>query len=69
MDDQPINNNKYSYRFCDERHTKIDKEIDILFQKIKDTTSRVDTILMRLNIILGGIVVACILLAINIGLK
>ena len=44
-------------------------ETDKQWRSISTTNKKVDTIMARLNVILGSIVVAAILLAINIALS
>lgn len=43
-----------------------DKE---LWEKVNRTNDKIDTIMTRINFILGGIAVSCVLLAINILVK
>jgi hypothetical protein len=45
------------------------KEAESQWEAIAKVNSRIDTMMNRLNVILGGVVVACILLAINILMK
>lgn len=59
--------------FCDQ-HFGFEKEIENLkkendsqWQELKEVRSKVDSIIMRLNVILGGLVVGILLLAFNIA--
>lgn len=51
--------------FCPE-HSGFKARIDNLEEEYKDMNSKQDKIFTRLNIILGGICVACIMLVVNI---
>lgn len=54
---------------CVERISGLEKENITQWTGIKNNRDRIDAILARVNIILGGMVTACILLVINIILN
>ena len=54
---------------CKARIIKMESEQKEQWESMEKQRERVDSIFTRLNITLGGVVVACILLAINIAIK
>ncbi|HAH37914.1 MAG TPA: hypothetical protein DCL81_15790 [Algoriphagus sp.] len=63
------NNSIYSPRYCDKMHEKIDKEFRDVWDHNKTQDDRLNGIFTRINLILGGVVVALIMLVINIYVK
>lgn len=54
---------------CMARVERLEKENNDQWDRLAKTDERMDSIFTRLNIVLGGIIVACIMLAINLALK
>ena len=54
---------------CIARIENIEKENVEQWNKMVRTDGRMDKIFMRINIILGGIAISCLLLAINAAIK
>ena len=54
---------------CMAKITHLEKENGDQWTHMNEMSARINSIFTRLNIILGGVVVACILLAINIVTK
>ncbi len=54
---------------CMARIDNLEKSQKEQWETMAKQRERVDSIFMRLNITLGGVVVACVLLAINLAIK
>lgn len=54
---------------CIARIENLEKESAEQWKGLEMTSKRIDSMLTKINVILGGVVVACIMLAINLLIK
>lgn len=54
MMENNVNKNQYNYRLCEERHEKIEKEFDAVWEKLKAFENRLwAVIILQITLLVG----------------